>query len=461
MNVVNLKGSGALSNNQRRNTMQHIIKKTSAGASVILVDTGATLTPEAQAMVLAMYSRSNKSVLDHLEVVAKKGPEGFMATYYVGYGHQSIGELGDVTVCLEGISMLAAKAFQDWMKYRGQEASTRYIDFGSQPFLNPLNDPSKDSYLQSLREFYVTALPIQEAFLSAKHPIMEDADEKTVGVYSKAVKARAFDVLRGFLPAGATTNIAWHVDLREAADQLRELRHHVLEEVRELAAVVEQVLLEKYPSSFGHKKYEQTEVYIGECAGYSLPEVREHTVTIEHDGVDRAFLAKLPKNVFTVPVKTPLSRKVRGAGALRFSMTLDFASYRDIQRQRSVNQNMPLLTTELGFEEWYMNELAPELRERAEKLMSSAPQGGTAVNQYYLPMGFQLFFEASGDLSALHYIVQLRAQKTVHPTLASRTKILGELLLGKFADMGLPFYFDADPTGFSIKRGEQDIIKRV
>lgn len=440
--------------------MQHIEKNTRYGAKVILIDTGATLTPEAQAMVLAMYSRSNKSVLEHLDVVAKKGAEGFMATYYVGYGHQSIGELGDVTVCLEGISMLAAKAFQDWMKYRGQESSTRYIDFGSQPFLNPLGDQGRNTYLQSLRGFYVHALPVQEAFLTAKYPIMEDADDKALGIYQKAVKARAFDVLRGFLPAGATTNVAWHIDLREAADQLRELRHHVLEEIRDLADVVEQVLLEKYPSSFGHKKYEVTEAYIGECAGYSSPERREHAVTIEHDGIDRGFLARLPKKLLAVPAKTPLSRKVRPAGVLRFSMTLDFASYRDIQRQRSVNQNMPLLSTELGFEAWYMDELAPELKEQALKLVADAPRGGSAMDQYCIPMGFKLFFEASGDLSALHYIVQLRAQKTVHPTLASRTKKLGEMLQERFEERGLSFYFDSDPTGFSVKRGEQDIIKR-
>lgn len=440
--------------------MQHIVKTTSNGAQVILIDTGATLTPEAQAMVLAMYSRSNKSVLEHLEVVSRKGPEGFMATYYVGYGHQSIGELGDVTVCLEGISMFAAKAFQDWMKYRGQEASTRYIDFGSQPFLNPLNDPDKGTYLEVLRSFYVDALPIQERFLATQFPIMEDVDEKTVGIYAKAIKARAFDVLRGFLPGGATTSIAWHIDLREAADQLRELRHHVLDEVRELAKTVEDVLLEKYPSSFGHKRYEATEEYIRNCAGYSFPESRAQAVNIEHDGIDQTLLSRLDEKVFAVPPKTPLSRKVRPAGTLRFSMLLDFASYRDIQRQRSVSQNIPLLTTELGFEEWYMNELAPELKERAEKLVKDAPKGGSATDQYYLPMGFKLFFEAAGDLSALHYIVQLRGQKTVHPTLAIRAKTLGELLEERFGKFGLKFYFDADPTGFSIKRGEQDIVKQ-
>ena len=37
--------------------MRHIEKSTRHGAKVILIDTGAELTAEAQAMVLAMYSR--------------------------------------------------------------------------------------------------------------------------------------------------------------------------------------------------------------------------------------------------------------------------------------------------------------------------------------------------------------------------------------------------------------------
>ncbi len=440
--------------------MQHIQKNTPHGARVILVDPEATLSAEAQAMVLAMYSRSNKSVLAHLDEVARKGPENFMATYYVGYGHQSIGDLGDVTICMEGVSMLAAKAFQDWMKYRGQESSTRYIDFGDQLFLDPLGDTARKAYTEALRTFYLHALPVQERFLAEKYPVADGVDEKTQGFYQKAIKARAFDVLRGFLPAGATTNVAWHMDLREAADQLRELRHHPLEEVRALAETVEAVLLEKYPSSFGHKRYDATETYLSTCTHYSEAQHRDHEVTIEHDGIDRQYLAALPRDLFNVPPKAPLARQTRLAGTLRFSMTIDFASYRDIQRQRSLDQNRPLLTSKLGFEKWYMDELAPELKQRAQELIDAVPENGSEVDQYYLPMGFTLYFEASGSLTALHYIVQLRAQKTVHPTLASRTKVLGEMLQERLGDIGITFYFDEDPTGFTIKRGEQDIIKR-
>jgi len=44
--------------------------------------------------------------------------------------------------------------------------------------------------------------------------------EKNQNIYDKAIAARAFDILRGFLPAGATTNIAWHTNLRQAADKI-------------------------------------------------------------------------------------------------------------------------------------------------------------------------------------------------------------------------------------------------
>jgi thymidylate synthase ThyX len=51
-----------------------------------------------------------------------------METFYVGYGHASIADCGSTTIFIEGISILADKAIQDWQLYSGQETSTRYID---------------------------------------------------------------------------------------------------------------------------------------------------------------------------------------------------------------------------------------------------------------------------------------------------------------------------------------------
>jgi hypothetical protein len=67
---------------------------------IIIVD---DQKPEVIAMLQALYSRSPKSVKEHLNVVGKKGPEGFMSTYYVEYGHKSIGDCGTTTLFIENV----------------------------------------------------------------------------------------------------------------------------------------------------------------------------------------------------------------------------------------------------------------------------------------------------------------------------------------------------------------------
>src|SRR6185369_8011003 len=96
---------------------------------IIIVD---DLSPEPGAMVQALYSRDPRSVKDHLIQVREKGAEKFMANFYVGYGHKSIGDCGTTSIFVENVSMLVAKAVQDWPLYSGQEASTRYLDMGAQ-----------------------------------------------------------------------------------------------------------------------------------------------------------------------------------------------------------------------------------------------------------------------------------------------------------------------------------------
>ena len=77
-----------------------------------------------------------------------------MANFYVGYGHKSIGDCGTITLFIEGISMLAAKAIQDWPLYSGQEASTRYVDFSTQAFIDPVATKDSQEILEAWRSFY-------------------------------------------------------------------------------------------------------------------------------------------------------------------------------------------------------------------------------------------------------------------------------------------------------------------
>src|SRR5690606_38903681 len=107
--------------------------------------------------------------------------------------------------------MLCAKAIQDYPLYRGQESSTRYIDFSKQLFANPVGTQECESVQERWREFYLRGTDELIPSLQDHFPQNEGEDDIA---YRKAIKARALDIMRAFLPSGCTTNVAWIGDLR-------------------------------------------------------------------------------------------------------------------------------------------------------------------------------------------------------------------------------------------------------
>src|SRR3989338_1872863 len=110
--------------------------------------------PEDTAMMQALYSRSAASMAEHVEQVRKTGSGKFMEKYYVGYGHASIADCGSTTIFIEGVSMLVAKAVQDWPLYSGQETSSRYIDMSKQAIVDPVGTLLSRTILDSWMAFY-------------------------------------------------------------------------------------------------------------------------------------------------------------------------------------------------------------------------------------------------------------------------------------------------------------------
>ncbi len=111
-------------------------------------------------MLQALYSRSPKSVHEHLAKVRKDGSGNFMSQFYVGYGHKSIGDCGTTSIFIEGLSMLAAKAIQQWPLYSGQEASTRYMDFSQAHcvFETPEEDGIQQQWMRLYRQATASSL---------------------------------------------------------------------------------------------------------------------------------------------------------------------------------------------------------------------------------------------------------------------------------------------------------------
>ena len=433
--------------------------KTPRGAEILVLNTGAVIDAEAEAMLQALHSRSLGGIDHHLKVLEEKGAGNFMASFYVGYGHKSIGDCGTTTIFIENVSMLAAKAIQDWPLYSGQEASTRYIDFKHQPFLNSSGTKAGETILEKWRSFYVQNTPLVIEKLKRDHPIEEGQSAK---VYEKAIKARAFDIMRSFLPAGATTKLAWHTNLRQAADKLMYLRHHPLQEVREIAETIEEALRDAHPHSFGHKRYEHTEAYnrsfMQHDYYYHNPQSPQFTV----EGIEHVAIDTVPPEIFLQrPEKTELPKFLDSLGNITFRFLLDFGSFRDIQRHRAVTQRMPLLTDEIGFEEWYLEQLPETVREEALQLIQAqkdalhAMQLSKEEKQYYLPMGYKISNKLTGGLSSLVYLVELRSTRFVHPTLVKVALQMAETLKEHFPQLTL--HIDETPHQFDIKRGKQDI----
>lgn len=440
--------------------MRNIIQK--PNTEIIILD---DLHPEATAMLQALYSRDPRSVKVHLDVVKEKGHEKFMATYYVGYGHKSIGDCGSTTIFIENGSLLLPKVIQDWRLYNGQEASTRYLDLEGQDLINPCTDPEGqklgaeilDRWMTLYRKTIDNLIP----YLKTQHPIQGDQKES---VYEKAIKARAFDIARGYLPAGVTTYASWHTNLRQAYDHLHEMQHHPLNEMRETANNILAMLKDKYPSSFSHKEYPQTEEYlsktIAKYAYLDLPTAPEFEV--EHK-LDLEALKKHTETLSTRPPKTELPLKFEKYGQIKMTFALDFGSFRDIQRHRSGICEMPLLTTKHGFNPWYIEQLPHEFRDETiteinelTRLIEKMPCD-KETKQYYTAIGFNVACEYTGGLPSIVYIAELRSGQTVHPTLRIIAQKMGEFLKETIPQMAL--HHDMSVDEWNIKRGTQDIVK--
>ena len=418
----------------------HIEKTLPNGQSVLILNDGAIITQEDKAMLQALHSRNPKGIKEHLKTLEAKGSGNMMASFYVGYGHKSIGDCGTTTIFIEGVSMLCAKAIQDSKLYNGQECSTRYIDFSTQPFFNPnTQDTTPHEYTDKLRAFYLKALPITIEDLKLKYLIKEE--EKEV-VYQKAIKARAFDILRGFLPAGATTNLAWSTTLRQVADRLVYLRNHSLEEVRNIAIAIEEACIEMYPNSFGHKRYDES--FVKEYQVFENP-IISSTNKIILPATAKELLQKRKQYQEIPPAFGVFGQQL-------WQIDLDYASYRDIQRHRAVTMVMPYLDTKLGFETWYLDNLPLSLKEEATDLVDT-----DILSSYLLPMGYKVHLDITGDLPALVYLAEIRSSKMVHPTLR---RLAIELGLKLEKELAIPIYLDTSEGDFDTKRGTNDIVEK-
>jgi thymidylate synthase ThyX len=435
------------------------------------------LSPENVAMLQALYSRSAESADVHLEKLQSSGSSRFMERYYVGYNHKSIGDCGSTTIFIENVSLLAAKAIQDWPLYSGQETSTRFIDMQRQPVICP-DVPGGQKIIDAWMTFYKKGLAALGDHIRAQHPMLPADDPKK---YDASVAARVFDIMRGFLPAGVATQLSWHTNLRQAGDHLAWLIRHPLSEVRAIAEAIYTTLSERYPNSGFSLDAELAEVS-GAMGGEAdrkawrvamADRVAYPGATLEGFGitqdkialpyVDRLALKRRPRGA-AVP------HYMASAGQLTFEFLLDFGSFRDIQRHRNGVCRMPLLTVNSShmpaFEQWYLDQLSPDLREEAERLLTAQCARIRRLpvelveRQPFIAIGFRVPVEVTYTLPAAIYVMEIRSGKTIHPTLRQADhRYMIKPFRERYPDIAL--HVDEDPDDWTVRRGGQTITERA
>ena len=204
----------------------------------------AIITPKQvdRGALMSRYSRTDKSMrqvfLDEFLKNKNRGEE-FYNRILLEYGDDSVAELGEAQIAIEGLSNIAVKKIEDrriGLSYL--EKSSRYVTWnkkvnGKYKFYREqsiMQSRFSDMYLEACEldfEIYSKNIESMITYVREKYPIEKytfkdsiDGKEKQFSklknendirsaniIYKGSTKAKALDILRGLLPASAITNV--------------------------------------------------------------------------------------------------------------------------------------------------------------------------------------------------------------------------------------------------------------
>lgn len=200
------------------------------------------------------------------QLVATQQAEAFYERVLIGYGDDSVAELGGAHLACEGVSNIAAKALEDSrIGISPLEKSTRYVRFdrkvnGQYRYLRePQIMASRfaaeyEAALDGLFDTYAALLEPCIAYLSERNPRDQQTSERA---YTSAIRAKAFDLLRGLLPMATLTNVGLFGNGRSFEYLLNKLGASPLAELQQLNQALQAPLDQMIPSFVKRAKNER------------------------------------------------------------------------------------------------------------------------------------------------------------------------------------------------------------
>jgi thymidylate synthase ThyX len=409
---------------------------------------------------------------DNVEVRTQRA-EAFYERVLVGYGDDSVAELGGAHIACEQVSNIAAKALEDSrIGLAPLEKSTRYVAFdrkvgGRYAYCREpaiMASPHATRYeavLDNLFDTYAALIDPMLAWVQARTPRDEHTSERA---YASATRARALDLLRGLLPMATLTNVGLFGNGRAFEYLLTRLASSPHPEVRDIGQAMQHELDQLIPAFVKRAKSERGAHYarymadnrarVAEAARVLLPTDTSadaptvQLVDYEADAEVKTVAAILyphtdqtlaqvraHADMLTAEERARIIAAYVGERASRFQrpgrafeevfytfdLLADLGAYRDLQRHRMLTQERQRYTVRHGYmtpPDLEAAGLAEPYRRALEHAAETVEQIGTDLPdaaQYAVPFAFRVRWRVKLNLREVYHLVELRSGRQGHP----------------------------------------------
>ncbi len=320
---------------------------------------------------------------------------------FVGYGDDSIAQVGGAHVACEWVSNVLTKVLQRGRLAAYLEQSTRYI-----PYDRPLPEDAGGGYryyrgaelgpefgaaMDELFAIYSRSLGRVEEWAAERWP----RDGEPEGAWRRSIRAKALDLLRGLLPAATLSHVGIYASGQAYEQLLLRLMASPLPEAREYGAMILRELKQTMPSfvsrverpdrggewvSFLRRRREATESWVARLGldrrggGDGTPSVELlHVDGNEEDLLAACLFESASASETEVRGRVDVLDREERAGLLaalvgeranrrhrpgrgfealryRFEIVSDYGAFRDLQRHRMLTCQWQHLGPDLGAE---------------------------------------------------------------------------------------------------------------
>ncbi|MCW3010753.1 MAG: thymidylate synthase [Solirubrobacterales bacterium] len=390
---------------------------------------------------------------------------------FLGYGDDSVAQLGGAHVACEWTSNVLTKVLQRPRLGAYLEQSTRYIPYdgdvpglGYRYFRDPSLGPEYEQTMDAVFGIYAECLPRVRAWVDDSFP----GDPSPAR--DRAIAAKALDLLRGLLPAASLSHMGIYATGQTYEQLILHLLAHPLPEARDYGQRILEAVQQVMPSFVARVPRPDRG---GEWVGYLQerdraadswvarlgldrpagdPDARPSVRLLHVDGDEDALLAALlfeaagvsesdaiaRLTALSADERTALLRDLvgeranrrhrpgRGYEALRyrFEVVSDYGAFRDLQRHRMLTVQWQRLSPDLGAgvpEEVDMAgcgdkyRRALELSEREYRRLAGAGHD-RRVASYALCLGFRIRYVLDLNAREAMQLIELRSGVEGHPS---------------------------------------------